>query len=422
MASKKKAKARGAAEKLTAKEVGSAKTPGLYGDGKGLWLRVGHGAGKSWVLRYMIRGRAHEMGIGSYSDYSLSEARERARHYRKLIKDEGVDPIERRRARRDADQAARAKTMTFKECADSCIKAHSAGWRNPKHAAQWPSTLETYVYPVFAALPVEVIDTALVMRAIEPIWTTKSETASRVRGRIETVLDWAKARGYRDGENPARWKGHLENLLPQKSKVRRVEHHAALPYVELPGFMAELRSQNGVAARAFEFMILTAARTSEVIGARWEEINLAERLWMVPAKRMKAGKEHRVPLCDRAIEILEEMQKIREGSFVFPGGKAGRPLSNMPFLMMLRRMGRGDLTAHGFRSTFSDWCAERTATSSEVREMALAHAVSDKVEAAYRRGDLFEKRRQLAAQWGRFCASPPTAGEVVPLAPGNGRR
>jgi len=254
------------------------------------------------------------------------------------------------------------------------------------------------------------------MKALQPIWTTKPETASRVRGRIESVLDWARASGFRTGENPARWRGHLENLLPKKTKVRRIEHHAALPYAELPSFMAELREQERIAARALEFAILTAARTGEAIGATWSEINLAERLWTIAAGRMKANREHRVPLCDRAIEILEGMQKTQDGDFLFPGGKPRRPLSNMAFLMLLRRMGRGDLTAHGFRSTFSDWCSERTNFPAEVREMALAHTVSDKVEAAYRRGDLFAKRRQLAEAWARFAMTRLIKGEVVTLA------
>jgi integrase len=253
------------------------------------------------------------------------------------------------------------------------------------------------------------------MKVIEPIWNEKPETASRVRGRIESVLDWATARGYRQGENPARWRGHLENLLPKKSKVRRVEHHAALPYDEFAEFMVELRGQEGVAARALEFAILSVARTAEVIGAQWSEFDLSTRLWTVPAERMKSGKEHRVPLLDRAIALLKEMQGIRSGDFAFPGGKAKRPLSNMAFLMLLRRMGRGDLTAHGFRSTFSDWCSECTNFPAEVREMALAHTVSDKVEAAYRRGDLFEKRRAVMAAWASFAVSPK-AGNVVPLA------
>jgi integrase len=235
-----------------------------------------------------------------------------------------------------------------------------------------------------------------------------------VRGRVESVLDWATARGYRSGENPARWRGHLENLLPKRSKVARVEHHAALPYPEIGAFMTDLREQNGIAARALEFAILTAARTGEVIGARWAEINVAERVWTIPAERMKAGKEHRVPLSDAAMTIIEAMAALRSSDYVFAGASAGRPLSNMTMLMLLRRMGRGALTVHGFRSTFSDWCAERTAYPSEVREMALAHTVGDKVEAAYRRGDLFVKRRQLAETWGRFCAAP-AIGNVVEL-------
>jgi len=251
---------------------------------------------------------------------------------------------------------------------------------------------------------------------LEPIWTTKPETAGRVRGRIESVLDWATARGYRQGENPARWRGHLENLLPKKSKVRRVEHHAALPYAEIGTFIAELQQQEGVAARALEFAILTAARTGEVIGAKWDEIDFGERLWTVPTERMKAGKEHRVPLSDAALAVLEEMQKIRSADFVFPGGKSRRSISNMAMAMTLRRLSRGDLTVHGFRSSFRDWAAERTGFPAEVAEMALAHTVSDKVEAAYRRGDLFQKRRQLMEAWTRFCSAPLASATVVSIA------
>ena len=257
-------------------------------------------------------------------------------------------------------------------------------------------------------LSVQAIDTALVLKVLEPIWTTKPETAGRVRGRMESILDWAKVRGYRAGENPARWRGHLDKLLPARSKVRRVEHHAALPYAKLPGFLMSLRDQEGIAARALEFAIVTAARTGEVIGARWSEIDLLEKTWTVPPGRMKAGREHRVPLSASALAILEEMQPHRhaEDSFVFPGAKLGRPLSNMAFLMLLRRMGRNNLTAHGFRSSFRDWAAERTNFPSEVVEMALAHMVGSKVEAAYRRGNLFEKRSRLMAAWATFCNEP----------------
>jgi integrase len=319
----------------------------------------------------------------------------------------------------DAQRAEQAKVMTFRQCAEAYVAAHQAGWRNQKHAGQWPSTLSAYVYPHFGALPVQAIDTALVTKALEPIWLKKPETAGRVRGRIESILDWATARGYRKGENPARWRGHLENLLPKKSKVRRVEHHAALPYGELAAFMAQLRQQPGGGAAAFEFAILTAARTGEVLGARWDEINITERLWTVPAERMKAAREHRVPLSDSSLAILERMRQVGQSDYVFPGLKEKRPLSDMAMIMTLRRMGRGGLTTHGFRSTFRDWAAERTNFPREVAEMALAHAVSDKVEAAYRRGDLFEKRRQLMAAWVRYCATPPTLGhEVVVLSGG----
>jgi integrase len=305
--------------------------------------------------------------------------------------------------------------MTFREGAETYIAAHKAGWKNPKHAAQWPATLATYVYPVFGDLPVQAIDTGLVMKALEPIWTAKPETATRVRGRIESVIDWATARGYRQGENPARWRGHLENLFPKKSKVRRVEHHPALPYDEIGAFTASLRGQGGIGARALEFLILTAARTGEVIGARWDEFDLAQKVWTVPAERMKAGKEHRVPLSAPALAIVEAMRETRESEFVFPGGKRGKPLSNMAMLKLLKRMGRDDLTAHGFRSSFRDWAAESTGFPSEVVEMALAHMVGDKVEAAYRRGDLFAKRRQLMEAWARYCEARRVSGDVVNL-------
>jgi integrase len=400
--------------KLTALDVSRAKKRGYYGDGGGLYLLVGPNGGKSWVFRFRKTGRLREMGLGPLHTIGLAEAREKAQACRRERLD-GFDPIEVRKANRQRAQLDAAKAMTFAQCAQRYIASHKAGWKNPKHAAQWPSTLEAYVYPVFGSLPVQAVDVGLVMKVVEPLWTVKPETASRVRGRIESVLDWATARGFRQAENPARWRGHLENLLPKKTKVRQVEHHAALPYTELPQFIAELPEQEGIAARALEFMILSVGRTGEVIGARWSEINFAERLWTVPAERMKAGKEHRVPLSAPAIAILEEMQKIRHSDFVFPGAKARRPLSNMAFLMLLRRMDRGDLTAHGFRSTFSDWCSERTNFPAEVREMALAHTVSGKVEAAYWRGDLFEKRRQLIDAWARFATAPKIAGEVVPI-------
>jgi integrase len=401
--------------KLTALAVDRAKRRGYYGDGGGLFLQVSASGAKSWVFRFKEFGRLREMGLGPTHTVSLAEARQKALECRKLRLD-GCDPIEIRKAGRAQARLDAAKAMTFKECAESYIASHKAGWRNPKHAAQWPATLGTYVYPVFGGLPVQAVDVGLVMRALEPIWTAKPETAGRVRGRVESVLDWATSRGYRQGENPARWRGHLENLLPKKAKVHRVEHHAALPYAEIGTFMAELHLQEGIAARALGFAILTVARTGEVIGARWSEIDLESRLWAVPAERMKGGRVHRVPLSEATIAVLDAMKTIRHGDCVFPGGRAGGPISNMAMTMTLRRMGRGDLTVHGFRSSFRDWAAERTGFPAEVAEMALAHAVSDKVEAAYRRGDLFQKRRQLMDAWARYCVAPAPAGKVVSFA------
>jgi integrase len=294
------------------------------------------------------------------------------------------------------------------------ISMHRDSWRNEKHRDQWRNTLNSYASPVIGSLPVQTIDVALVMKALEPIWKTKPETASRLRGRIEAVLDWAAVRGYRTGENPARWRGHLDKLLPARSKIQRVQHHPALPYNELADFMDALEGQDGTAARALEFLILTAARTGEIIGARWDEVDLEEKIWTVPGERMKAGREHRVPLSPAALVLLKRMKET-ESDFVFPGGKKGMPLSNMAMLAVLKRMRRDDLTAHGFRSTFRDWAAECTDFRSEVVEMALAHTIENKVEAAYRRGDLFQKRRQLMQAWTRFCEPPKSRADVEPM-------
>ncbi|MBV8737673.1 MAG: tyrosine-type recombinase/integrase [Alphaproteobacteria bacterium] len=405
-------------------QVQRATKPGYYGDGGGLYLQIARGGSKNWVFRYRVDGKLREYGLGSLDTYTLAEAREKARLCRQM-RQEGTDPIESRKAERLAAKITAARGMTFRQCAEAYIAARRASWKNQTHAAQWPATLESYVYPVFGDLPVAVVDVGLVTKVLSPIWTVKPETASRVRGRIEAVLDWAKVNGHRQGENPARWKGHLEHILAPPTKAKeakrresgRGEHHAALPYAELPAFMTALRQQDGVTARALEFTILTAARTGEVIGAGWGEINLTERLWVIRAERMKAGKEHRVPLSDAAVAILEKMAAIRAGEYVFLGQRADRPLSQMAMLVLLRRMGRSDLTVHGFRSAFSDWCAERTAFPAEVREMALAHAVGDKVEAAYRRGDLFQKRRNVVEAWARFCSEPVRVGngKVVAL-------
>src|SRR5215471_1611184 len=380
-----------------------------------LYLLVSTSLRASWIYRYQDNGKKHDHGLGPYPDVSLADAR-KARLKCDGLRSDGIDPIAARKAARAKAKLDTAKAMTFKDCAAAYIKAHMAGWRNPKHAAQWPNTLAAYVYPVFGSLPVQDVDVGLVMRALEPIWREKPETASRVRGRIENVLDWATARGYRQGENPARWRGHLENLLPKKTKVQRVEHHAALPYREIGAFIPELRRQSAIAARALEFAILTVARTGEVCGALWSEVDLDTRIWTIPAERMKGRREHNVPLSDAAVAVLEEMARCRQGRFVFQGNRQ-RGLPDTAMLKMLVRMGRTDITVHGFRSTFSDWCSECTNFAGEVRKMALAHAVSDRVEAAYRRGDLFAKRRRLMEAWSAFCLTPAAvkSGTVVPL-------
>jgi len=354
------------------------------------------------------------LGTAGDDDVTPAQARELAARARQVVRD-GGDPIEARKAERLQKKFDAAKAMTFRQCAEAYIGAKQTEWGNPKHAKQWPATLSTYVYPIFGDLPVQAVDVGLVLKALEPIWTDKRETASRVRGRIESVLDWATARGYRAGENPARWRGHLESLLAKRSKVQQVEHHAALPYPEVGAFITELRAQEGIAARALEFTILTASRTGEVIRATWSELDLEARLWTIPGERMKAGKEHRVPLSEAAVAILVALREVRQSNFVFPGQHVGRPLSNTAMLKLLKRMGRPDLTVHGFRAAFTDWAAERTNFPDEVRQMALAHTVSDKVEAAYRRGDLFQKRRQLADAWARYCTAPAVMAEVVAI-------
>jgi integrase len=395
--------------RLTALEVRQMTEASLYPDGGGLYLQIGPTGTKSWILKFQLDGRARAMGLGSLHITSLSQARDARDDAHRLLRDH-VDPIEARKAERQQKRLATTKAMTFKEAAILFIASHEKGWRNPRHIQQWPETLAAFVYPTIGNLSVEAIDTTLVLKVLEPIWTTKRETASRVRGRIEVVLDWAKARGYRQGENPARWRGHLDMILPKKSKVRAVEHHPALPYAQIGSFMAELRRIDTVGACALEFTILTAARSGEVLGATWNEIDLANKLWVVPGKRMKSGREHRVPLSDAAVAVLRQMEMIREGDEVFPGRSRGH-LPRRALLLTMYRAGRRDCTVHGFRSSFRDWAAERTNFPSELTEMALAHAVGSKVEAAYRRGDLFEKRRRLMADWATFCAASPATVE-----------
>src|SRR6516164_6681342 len=407
-------------EKLSALAVSRAKTRGYLGDGGGLYLQVSANGAKSWVFRFKDHGRLREMGLGSIHAIALAEARKRAAACRQMRLD-GTDPIAVKKAGKLKAKLEAARAMTFQQCAEAYIEAHKAGWQNAKHAAQWSSTLETYAYPIFGGLPVHAVDVGLIAKVLEPIWKTKTETASRLRGRIERVLDWATVRKYRQGDNPARWRGHLDQLLPPRAKLQKVQHHAALPYAEIGAFMAKLREQDGMAALALELLILTATRTGEVIGSTWDEIDLGAAVWTIPADRMKGGKEHRVPLSKPALAVLKPLRDAASdaapGTFVFPGLRADKPLSNKAMLKLLERMERSDLTVHGFRSTFRDWVGERTNFPREVAEHALAHSLPDKVEAAYQRGDLFEKRRRLMDQWGAFCTAMPVDGSQGNVAP-----
>lgn len=400
--------------KLTATAVAKLKKPGHYGDGGGLWLQVSEAGTKSWVLRYTRHGKAREMGLGALHTVGLAEARVKASDYRKQLH-EGMDPIEARRAKRVTEQVAAARALTFDQCSERYIEAHRAAWRNEKHVAQWSATLKTYASPVFGALPVDAVDTSLVLKVLAPIWTVKTETAKRVRGRIESVLSWATVQKLRAGDNPARWRGHLDELLASPDKVAKVEHHAALHYTRIGAFMQQLRAEQGTAARAVELIILTAARTSEVFNATRDEFDLDAAVWTVPPGRTKAGRQHRVPLSKPALDLLAGTASDQGADFVFPGAKEGRPLSNMAGLQLLKRMGHGGLTVHGFRSTFRDWAAEQTNFPREVSEAALAHVVKDKTEAAYFRGDLLEKRARLMAAWAEYCSRPAVSAGVSAL-------
>ena len=398
-------------DRLAAIKVGSLKAKGLHADGGGLYLRITASGSKNWIYRYTLDGKLRDMGLGPLTSVPLAQARKAAAECRRQ-RLAGLDPIAARRCERAATKH-KADAPTFRQCAEELIASHEIGWKNAKHRQQWRNTLATYAYPILGNLPVADVGTDAVLRVLQQpvpaeksnsasLWNTRSETASRLRGRIEAVLSWAKARGLRSGENPAQWRGHLDHLLPARSKVRRVRHHPALPYSEMPAFMARLRESDSISARALEFVILTASRTGEALGARFVEIDLEAKLWTVPAERMKAGKEHRVPLSPRAITIVKEMGGIRMSDYLFPGMKQGKPLSDMALLMLLRDLRPGVVT-HGFRSTFRDWAAEQTLVPNFVAEAALAHVVADKVEAAYRRADLLEKRRKLMEAWAAYC-------------------
>jgi integrase len=403
--------------KLTQLQVDKAKTEGVYGDGAGLSLNVTKGGSKSWLFRFMIGGKGHWMGLGPYPTVSIADARSKAADARKAIQ-EGRNPLEEKRVKQNSMRAAVAKTISFDDAADKFISAKSTGWTDEKQADQWRSSLKTYASPILGNLDVSMIDTSHVMLVLETdnFWNTKTETASRVRGRIESILDWATVRKHRTGENPARWKGHLEHLLAKPRDIAKGENHPALPYNEVGAFTVRLREQNDLPSKLLEFTILTVARASESRLATWAEVDLESRIWIIPACRMKAGKEHRVPLSDRCIEILRQLKETSsdENNFIFPGRKE-KPLGRSVFDSLLRNMGRTDITTHGFRSTFRDWAGETTAYPREVIEHAIAHQLKDKAEAAYARGTLFDKRRRLMADWAKHCATVAKAGGVTPI-------
>ena len=399
--------------KLTARAVAALSKPGRYSDGGGLYLRIDRrpdGLRCSWVFRFQWRGATKEMGLGSYSQISLAEAR-KARDIAASAAREGQDPIATRAGAREAN----AGKLTFGDAARALMAAKESEWRNAKHRAQWRMTLETYAAPLWS-MPIDEVDTEAVLGVLQPIWQAKPETASRLRGRIEAVLDAARAKGHiaRNEANPARWKGHLDKLLAKRVKLSR-GHHAALPFQEIPAFVTRLREREAMAAMALEFLILTAARSGEVLGATWQEIDWEARLWAVPASRMKAGREHRVPLSGRALAILKRLGEAKTGEFVFPGQRIGKPLSAMSLEMVLRRMKIDAATVHGFRSSFRDWCGEETSFPREIAEAALAHVAGDATERAYRRGDALEKRRKLMEAWAGYC-EPKAECNVVRLA------
>jgi integrase len=390
--------------------------PGMYADGGGLYLRVAEGGSKQWVFRYVTNGRLRDMGIGPTHTLDLAKAREKAREARELRLD-NVDPIAHKHAKRAAAVAAAAGTKTFRQCAEGFVQDNRKKWGNLKHAQQWETTLVKYVYPTLGNLPVASIDTPLILEVIKPLWKRIPDTANRIRNRIENVLGWATVHHYRAGDNPARWQGLLEHALPGLSEVAKAEHHGALPYVQMPAFMGKLRGDTSVTARCLEFIVLTATRLGEAINATWSEIDLEARTWTIPAKRMKKGKEHKVPLSNAAIAVLKAMRAIRQSDYVFPG-RRGRPIGKNTPLKLAKRLSVADVTAHGMRSTFMDWASECTSFPNEVREMALAHAIPNAVEAAYRRGDLFAKRTALMQAWADYCGGrPSTSSKVVAIGP-----
>lgn len=403
------------AKEMTALAVGRLREPGRYavGGADGLHLRI-VGGSRAWVLRAMVADRRRDIGLGPYPEVTLAEARDLALDFRRQIR-RGVDLVQEREIARQ-DMRVRKAELSFKACGEAYVEAHRSGWKNAKHVAQWSSTLETYAYPEFGDRPVSKIDTAALLAILKPIWTTKTETASRLRGRIENILDWAKVQGLREGDNPAQWRGHLDKLLPARRRVQSVKHHEALPYAEIAAFMQDLRSRSGTSARALEFGILCASRSGEVRGATWDEIDVANGVWIIPAERMKAAREHRIPLSSAALALLEALPRFKGEAHLFPAPRGGE-LSNMSLTAVLKRMGHPTLTQHGFRSTFRDWAGEMTSHPREVIEHALAHLLKDKSEAAYQRGDLLAKRRLLMNDWATFCDRSPQNSTVTRTGP-----
>lgn len=404
------------ARELKPIEIKRLVTPGRYAVGgvAGLHLQVTDSGARSWILRAKIGDKRRDMGLGGYPDVSLAQAREEAQKARQLIR-EGQDPVKVKNAARDALRNEQAKHLTFEDSAIRCHASKAPEFRNEKHKKQWIRTLEQHAFPIIGNLPVSEIDLTHILQVLEPIWHDRTETASRVRQRIEAVLTWATVSGFRSGDNPARWQGNLKEVLPTPSKIAKVKHHTALPYTEIGQFMSDLRKREGMAAQGLQLLILTAARSGEIRGMTWDEVDMDAKTWTVPADRIKAGKEHRVPLSDDAIKILKTVPQYQGSNYVFPSPKGGQ-LSDVTLSAVMRRMGV-KAVPHGFRSTFRDWCAECTNYPSEVAKKALAHTLGDKVEEAYQRGDLLEKRRRLMQEWNKYCNTIQTdkKGEVVPL-------
>lgn len=401
--------------KLTARTVDGlckAGLPGMTNDGDSLYLKIGRGGGASWVFRYRQAGKLRDMGLGAYPGVSLADARTLAFEARRMIQ-QGEDPIGEKRAAARAAREEAARAVTFSDLGEQYIKAHRAGWKNAKHAQQWANTLKQYAYPVIGKLQPDEINTEHVLNILQPIWQTKTETASRVRNRIELILDAAKARGFTSGENPARWRGHLDKLLPKRAKVAAVKHHAAMPFQQVPAFINQIAQTESMSAKALELIILTACRAGEALGATWDEIDLERGEWSIPAIRMKGARDHRAPLSKRAISLLMSLPRVQGSPYVFPGQRPDRHLSAGAVTMFMRRHGAEGFTVHGFRSSFRDWAAERTTYPREICEMCLAHVVAQGAEAAYWRGDVLEKRRGLMELWGQYVGDADNAGGVV---------